>query len=45
MVDGISYHYLPAMKKGKARNINRAIDSVNRRYGKKGIIPGRLLKD
>lgn len=29
----------------KAKNLNRAIDSVNKRFGKKGIIPGRLLSD
>jgi len=32
-------------KKEKATNLNRAIDSVNKRFGKKGIIPGRLLSD
>lgn len=32
-------------KKEKATNLNRAIDSVNERFGKKGIIPGRLLSD
>ena len=32
-------------KKEKSKNLNRAIDSVNERFGKKGIIPGRLLSD
>ncbi len=32
-------------KKEKAMNLNRAIDSVNKRFGKKGIMPGRLLSD
>jgi DNA polymerase IV len=32
-------------KKEKATNLNRAIDSVNERFGKKGILPGRLISD
>ena len=32
-------------KKEKAKNLNRAMDTVNERFGKKGIIPGRLLSD
>ncbi len=32
-------------KTEKSKKLNRAIDSVNERFGEKGIIPGRLLSD